>query len=175
MCILFELCSTSLFEVLHESQRPVGGEEMLRVLREVALGVYYLHHFDPPILHLDLKSANVLIDEMGTAKVCDFGLSHELADQTREEAGDGSPQWTAPEKLRGESVDEKVDVYSYGILMYEVMARKLPYADSPCAQIVLGVLTGELDRPKLSPQDAERGADLHCCLIRWVIGSSLRR
>ena len=46
-------------------------------------------------------------------QVCDFGLSQELADHNQEEMGDGSPQWTAPEKLRGESVDEKVDVYSY--------------------------------------------------------------
>ncbi len=46
----------------------------------MALGIYYLHEFDPPVLHLDLKSANVLIDDAGIAKVCDFGMSHVLED-----------------------------------------------------------------------------------------------
>jgi serine/threonine protein kinase len=47
----------------------LDGFYLLTVLREVALGIYYLHHCEPPVLHLDLKSANVLLDEAGTAKV----------------------------------------------------------------------------------------------------------
>ena len=52
------------------------------MVREVALGVYYLHCFDPPVLHLDLKSANVLLDTSGTCKVCDFGMSRVLGEAT---------------------------------------------------------------------------------------------
>mgnify|MGYP001165464385 CR=1 FL=1 len=77
MCILFELCPGSLYDLLHKSEDPLPDPPILvKLMREVALGIYYLHAFDPPVLHLDLKSANVLLDEHGTAKVCDFGLAH---------------------------------------------------------------------------------------------------
>ena len=56
--------------------------QLLRMVREVALGVYYLHCFEPPVLHLDLKSANVLLDANRTCKVCDFGMSRVLGDAT---------------------------------------------------------------------------------------------
>ena len=52
--------------------------QLLRMVREVALGVYYLHCFEPPVLHLDLKSANVLLDANRTCNVCDFGMSRVL-------------------------------------------------------------------------------------------------
>ena len=57
---------------------------------QVALGIYYLHEFDPPVLHLDLKSANVLIDDAGIAKVCDFGMSHVLEDAAEARRGSTS-------------------------------------------------------------------------------------
>ena len=61
MCILFELCPGSLYDLLHKSEDPLPDPPILvKLMREVALGIYYLHAFDPPVLHLDLKSANVL-------------------------------------------------------------------------------------------------------------------
>ena len=83
----------------------------------------------PSGVHLDLKSANVLLDENGSAKVCDFGLSHVMEDAAVESGSSmGSPQWTAPEILRGQSYDQKADTYSYGVLLYEVMSRTAPYS-----------------------------------------------
>ena len=72
-------------------------------------------------------------------QVCDFGTSHviEVAaaakqegedDEKSERSGMGSPQWTAPEILRGGRYDERADSYSYGMLVYEVMARRVPYS-----------------------------------------------
>ena len=70
---------------------------MLRLARQVSGGVYYLHCCTPPVLHLDLKSANVLLDEHGTAKVCDFGLAHLKLGPSVLTARMGAPSWTAPE------------------------------------------------------------------------------
>jgi serine/threonine protein kinase len=86
----------------------------------------YLHSFRPPILHRDLKSANLLVDEsVRTIKVADFGLA-----RTRESTGAmtaqrGTFQWMAPEVILGQSYGEPADVYSFGIIMWECVARKL--------------------------------------------------
>ncbi|KAL3912691.1 MAG: hypothetical protein SGPRY_008248, partial [Prymnesium sp.] len=63
----------------------------------VALGIFYLHSCKPPVLHLDLKSANVLLDDSGKAKVCDFGLAHLKLGSGVQTHRMGSPMWTAPE------------------------------------------------------------------------------
>jgi len=160
MCILFEICERSLFDLLYKSTEPIDSHYLLTVVREVALGIYYLHHCEPPVLHLDLKSANVLLDEVGTAKVCDFGLSHVKEDaasiQEGERSGVGSPQWTAPEILRGGLYDEKADSYSFGVLLYEVLARQLPYQNEESHMIIVGVITKMLERPGLRPDQAAK-------------------
>jgi serine/threonine protein kinase len=76
-----------------------------------------------------LDSQNVLVDEQARLKICDFGLS-----QVKESFCDvknaniiGTPQWCAPELLRNEQYDEKVDVYSYGIMLWELVTRSGPY------------------------------------------------
>ena len=128
------------------------------VTLQVGLGIYYLHCSEPPVLHLDLKSANVLLDEFGVAKVCDFGMSHVMEDAA--EASDsrsvGSPQWTAPEKLRGGKYGEKADVFSFGMLLYEVMARELPYKGKDSCEIIVGVITKLLPRPTLTDEMARK-------------------
>ena len=158
MAILFELCPGSLYDLLHKNRAEPLPEatHMVQMMREVALGLYYLHSCKPPVLHLDLKSANVLLGYSGTAKVCDFGLSRSLEEAAdSEEASSpssatsmGSPQWTAPEVLRGMVSTVAADVYSYGILLFEVMSRRLPYEGTPTHELVMGVITEQLERPR---------------------------
>ena len=162
MAILFELCPGSLYDLLYkdaDEQLP-PQPHLLNMLREVALGMHYLHCFEPPVLHLDLKSANVLLDYNGVAKVCDFGLAHVMEDAAAipedlpegHKSSMGSPQWMAPEVLRGGFYDAKADIYSYGILLYEVMARQLPYPGVDTCEIVIGVITRLLPRPQLTAE-----------------------
>ncbi|KAL3915648.1 MAG: hypothetical protein SGPRY_007140, partial [Prymnesium sp.] len=68
----------------------------------------------------------------------------------------GSPQWAAPEKLRGEKYDEKADTYSFGLLLYEVMARELPYKGHDSCEIIVGVITKLLPRPSLDAAMASK-------------------
>ena len=127
LCLLCELCRSSLFDLLHDTKHAISTGEALVILTQVSLGLYYLHHRDPVVLHLDLKSANVLLDEHGVAKVSDFGLSVLKQETAVITASQGSPQWTAPEVLRGAPPDERADVYSFGLLVYEVMSGRIPY------------------------------------------------
>ena len=101
------------------------------------------------MLHLDLKSANVLLDEHGVAKVCDFGLAHLKLGASVLTARMGAPSWTAPEVLKGEARDETADSYSYGMLLFELMSRELPFANVTPAQVVMGVITNLLPPPTL--------------------------
>ncbi len=73
LCILFEFCPQSLFDLLRKAEAPLPLSRVLTLSRQVALGVYYLHCCKPPVLQLDLKSANVLLDAHGHAKVCGLG------------------------------------------------------------------------------------------------------
>ena len=154
LCILFEFCPQSLYDLLRNTTQPLGLEQILSLARQVALGIYYLHCCKPPVLHLDLKSANVLLDRHGHAKVCDFGLAHlKLGNDVRTDRM-GSPMWTSPEVLKGEARNEKADTYSYGMLLYELLTRQLPYGGYAAAQVVMGVITNLLPRPEL-PADAQ--------------------
>ena len=113
----------------------------------------YLHSGNPPVLHRDLKSANLLLDESYTAKVCDFGLSR-LKEQERSMTGNcGTVQWMAPEVLANMSYNEKADVYSFGIILWELLSRECPFDGMSPIQCALAVLNRDKrpDIPKWCP------------------------
>ncbi|KAK7859944.1 serine/threonine-protein kinase ctr1 [Quercus suber] len=109
----------SLYRLLHKA----GAREMLDERRrlnmayDVAKGMNYLHKRNPPIVHRDLKSPNLLVDKKYTVKVCDFGLSRLKASTfLSSKSAAGTPEWMAPEVLRDEPSNEKSDVYSFGVV-----------------------------------------------------------
>lgn len=80
------------------------------------------------IVHRDLKSANCLVDKHYSVKICDFGLSRIVKDDTVcDQTAVGTPEWTAPELLRNEPVTEKCDVFSLGVIMWELSTLKRPW------------------------------------------------
>jgi len=95
---------------------------------DAANGMNFLHHQPIPVLHCDLKSQNLLVGSLWEVKVADFGLS--MAAYALQEKV-GSVRWMGPEVLRGERYDTKSDVFSYGIVMYEIASEHLPYHDQP--------------------------------------------
>ncbi|KAJ0024667.1 hypothetical protein Pint_08499 [Pistacia integerrima] len=137
----------SLYRLIH---RPTGGEMLdqrrrLRMALDVAKGLNYLHNLNPPILHWDLKTPNLLVDKNWTVKVCDFGLSRFKANtfiSSKSVAGTVSiflyqkPEWMAPEFLRGEPSNEKSDVYSFGVILWELVTMQQPWNGLSPAQVV---------------------------------------
>eukprot|EP00592_Proboscia_alata_P011203 CAMPEP_0194365924 /NCGR_PEP_ID=MMETSP0174-20130528/13911_1 /TAXON_ID=216777 /ORGANISM="Proboscia alata, Strain PI-D3" /LENGTH=1196 /DNA_ID=CAMNT_0039140815 /DNA_START=168 /DNA_END=3758 /DNA_ORIENTATION=- len=123
----------SLFDLLHNTTIIVEGDNLLPILRDVAQGIRFLHSAIPLVIHGDLKAQNILVDKHFRAKVSDFGLSQKK--QTR--GGVGTPYWMAPELLRGESCNTAAsDVYSFGIILYEVYSRKIPYEGETFEKVI---------------------------------------
>ena len=131
---------------------PTVGSWPWVLVKHVALGaargMAYLHSGNPPILHRDLKSANILLSESYTAKVCDFGLSRLKAQERSMTGNCGTVQWMAVEVLAQQSYGEKADVYSYGIICIELLTRECPYDGMSAIQCALAVLNRD-QRPEI--------------------------
>lgn len=107
----------------------------------------YLHTFSPPIIHRDLKSYNLLVDENFCVKVTDFGLAKSMSTETAKTFC-GTMPWTAPEIFKSDGYTTKADVYSFGIVMWELITREEPYEGMHRPQIIVGVSREGL-RPKV--------------------------
>lgn len=131
----------SLFKLLHRTEfSDLSMAMKLRIALDVARGMLYLHSSNPPIIHGDLKSPNLLLDSSFTVKVCDFGLSRvKHASKLSVASKMGTPEWTAPEVLQSSASNEASDVYSFGVVLWEIMTGKIPWEDRNPIQVVLAV------------------------------------
>ncbi|KAJ8525401.1 hypothetical protein ON010_g15713 [Phytophthora cinnamomi] len=96
---------------------------------DVADALGYLHGLSPKVIHRDLKSKNILLDDAFRAKLSDFGISRERSVEDTMTAGVGTIYWTAPEVLMGKKYTEKADIFSFGIVMSELDTHSVPYSD----------------------------------------------
>ncbi|XVE55620.1 hypothetical protein DITRI_Ditri03aG0173400 [Diplodiscus trichospermus] len=152
----------SLYRLIH---RPAVGEALdqrrrLRMALDVAKGINYLHCLNPPIVHWDLKSPNLLVDKNWTVKVCDFGLSRFKPNTfLSSKSVAGTPEWMAPEFLRGEPSNEKSDVYSFGVILWELVTMQQPWSGLSPAQVV-GAVAFQNRRLAIPPNTSPKLASL---------------
>lgn len=123
----------------HSSDRGHSVKCKSLLALDIAEALVYLHSFESPIIHRDLKSKNVLLSETWEAKLTDFGISRELTDEETMTAEIGTVSWIAPEVLRGEQYSEKADVYSFGVILTELDTCRRPYADGIPGEINRGM------------------------------------
>lgn len=141
----------SLWSVLRNSRRSLTLDMRTRFLYDTVKGMSYLHHFERPILHRDLKSPNLLVDANYTIKLSDFGLARVKAHVQTMTGNCGTVQWMAPEVLGHQKYTEKADVFSFAVVIWEVMTGRCPYDGMSQIHVALGVLNRNL-RPSI-PRD----------------------
>jgi predicted Ser/Thr protein kinase/Ca2+-binding EF-hand superfamily protein len=158
LCIVTELCSNgSPFDLLHRKRKRLCLKDLARLALELAEGMRHLH--DSSLMHRDLKSLNILLDESYTVKVADFGLSKVLrAGVNMHSLGVGTPQWTAPEQLESQKYSTPADVYSYGCVLFEMTHNLIPFAGLDGVQVAMAAIRGE--RPTISSRCPEFFAGL---------------
>lgn len=106
----------------------VPEEKGIEVARQLCSALAAVH--DQGLLHRDLKPANVMLDGRGKVRLTDFGLAAAAQDLTATEVRSGTPLYQAPEQLAGREVTERSDLYSLGLVLYELFTGKRPFIDS---------------------------------------------
>mmetsp|Transcript_6077 Transcript_6077/g.9349 ORF Transcript_6077/g.9349 Transcript_6077/m.9349 type:complete len:455 (+) Transcript_6077:33-1397(+) len=139
-CVVTELMEGgSLFDILHKQQRQLDFWLVLQFARDIAYGMHYLHSQTPIIIHRDLKSGNLLINRYLHLKIADFGLARVKAESGVMTAETGSYRWMAPEVIRHEKYNEKVDVYSFALVVWEMLTGSMPFVGYTPVQAAMAV------------------------------------
>uniref|UniRef100_M1B8J0 non-specific serine/threonine protein kinase n=1 Tax=Solanum tuberosum TaxID=4113 RepID=M1B8J0_SOLTU len=130
----------SLYHLIHVSgqKNRLSWQKKLNMLRDICRGLMCLHRMK--IVHRDLKSANCLVNKRWTVKICDFGLSRIMTDASmRDSTSAGTPEWMAPELIRNEPFTEKCDIFSFGVIMWELCTLNRPWEGIPPDRVVYAV------------------------------------
>eukprot|EP01129_Flabellula_baltica_P004523 TRINITY_DN1579_c0_g1_i2.p1 TRINITY_DN1579_c0_g1~~TRINITY_DN1579_c0_g1_i2.p1 ORF type:complete len:338 (+),score=88.13 TRINITY_DN1579_c0_g1_i2:366-1379(+) len=131
-------CLTDILEIFSYLQLSEG--QISYICRETLKGLLYIHHHHR--IHRDIKSDNILLGIDGSIKIADFGYAAQLTqDRDKRTTIVGTPYWMAPELIRGENYDQRVDVWSLGIMMLEMAEGEPPYMDLPPLRALFFITT----------------------------------
>jgi serine/threonine protein kinase len=143
--IVMEYVKGESLEAVLDREKSLDVPRALAYAVQILKGVEHAHHNQ--ILHRDLRPANVLVSESGLVKVADFGTSR-LLEKSHATTVIGSPPYMAPEQFQGRAVLAS-DIYSVGVMMYQMLTGQLPYFSPNPAQIEKMVAQGRCTPPRI--------------------------
>ncbi|CAE7356973.1 unnamed protein product [Symbiodinium necroappetens] len=144
--IISELMDCSLFDMIHQPYKLRWHGELTVALSlslgtGIISGICYIHQKN--LVHADLKSSNILIDYTSSSRhpvprICDFGHAAVRCHPSPHHRC-GTPHWASPEVLRGEALGPAADIYSFGVMLWEMLTQKLPHKDMSFGQVLASV------------------------------------
>ncbi|KAM7358460.1 mitogen-activated protein kinase kinase kinase 13 wallenda isoform 2-T3 [Cochliomyia hominivorax] len=144
-CIIMEFCPYGPLQNILKEEEVMLPSRLVSWSKQIALGMQYLHSHK--IIHRDLKSPNILISTNEIVKISDFGTSREWNEISTKMSFAGTVAWMAPEVIRNEPCSEKVDIWSYGVVLWEMLTCEIPYKDVDSSAIIWGVGNNSLKLP----------------------------
>lgn len=142
---------------------PIPVEEIVKLSQQILHGVKHAH--ERGVVHKDLKTQNILLDEHKNVKITDFGIADIMdEDVTRTQSLMGTPQYIAPEILNRESLTAQSDLYSVGIVMYEMCVMQVPFVGEKAAYIMIKQMSQPL--PSIIAQRADIPQSLENVIIK---------
>jgi serine/threonine protein kinase/TolB-like protein/Tfp pilus assembly protein PilF len=138
---------------------PLKSEEALAIVGQVASGLAEAHQ--KGIIHRDIKSANIMVTAKGQAKVMDFGLAKLSGGSslTKSQTTLGTVAYMSPEQARGAEMDRRTDIWSLGIVLYEMIVAKTPFRGDHDQAVIYSILHEEPESLKKARPDTAPGLD----------------
>jgi eukaryotic-like serine/threonine-protein kinase len=126
---------------LYAVHDPVMTENVAQILIDMAEGLEHVH--ESGYIHLDFKPENILVSRNGSLRLVDFDLAQPLADAPiKLTKNPGTPAYMAPEQLRGDPIDQRVDIFAFGVAAYELLTNQKPFPSEDIHEL----LALQLDR-----------------------------
>lgn len=143
-----------MFDLLSRSGK-FSLELSAQYFYEVCDALEYIHGLPDKVIHRDIKPENILLDAEGHAKLADFGWSNSMDSGSFRATFCGTPDYLAPEMIRGEGHNESLDMWEMGVLLYEMIIGKSPFGANSQGATCLNILKGELKFPSSVDPDAK--------------------
>ncbi|MBQ7248369.1 MAG: Stk1 family PASTA domain-containing Ser/Thr kinase [Lachnospiraceae bacterium] len=144
--IVMELIEGITLKRYIERKGKLGVREAIEVAMQVSHGLIAAHA--EKIVHRDIKPQNIMISKEGKVKVTDFGIARAASTKTISSSTMGSVHYISPEQARGGFCDERSDIYSLGIMLYEMLTGKVPFEGETSVAVALQHIQGEMVPPR---------------------------
>ena len=139
----------------HDGKKKLNTKIVASLIKDVISAVYYLHHMKPIIIHRDIKPENVLLGEGLVSKLTDFGWSNYMQEDEKRKTVCGTPIYLAPEIIKEERHDEKVDIWCIGVLLFELITGNVPFQGNDLESLKENILHLRIAWPKDINTDAK--------------------
>lgn len=156
-----------LRDIMNDGERlPV--EQVLDIVAQVALGLAYAHEHE--IVHRDVKPSNIMVVRDGHVKITDFGIARMASAAVRTQTGMvlGSPKYMSPEQVMGKNIDQRSDIFSLGVMLYEMLTGQAPFSGENVNAIMYQTLNAAPPPPnQLNPSVPE--------MINFIVAKALAK
>ena len=131
-----------------EKKKRINPKVVATLMKDVISAVYYLHNMNPIIIHRDIKPENVLLADNLVAKLTDFGWSNYMQEDEKRTTVCGTPIYLAPEIIKEQGHDEKVDIWCIGVLCFELITGNVPFQGNDIDTLKDNILHLKITWPK---------------------------